>query len=123
MTIISMSINDKLLEDLEKAKKGLGFSGRSEVIRAALRSFVSDYKSKEVIEGNVGGALVVIHNEADIEKLKHDFSSVIKTQVHNHIEDKCLELFVVSGDGKKVNKLVSELKKIDKVSSVNFIGN
>ncbi len=118
-----MSINDKLLEDLENVKEGLGFSGRSEVIRAALRSFVSDYKSKEVVQGEVGGALVVIHSEADIEKLKHDFSSVIKTQVHNHVEDKCLELFVVAGSSKKINSLVLELKKIDEVSSVNFIGN
>lgn len=121
MTIISISINDKLLEDLDLVQKELGFSGRSEVIRAALRDMVSNNKEISSNSEKIEAALIVIHNEADINNLKHDFSSIIKTQVHNHISGRCLELFVVSGNSKDVNKLLNEFKKNSKVELVKLV--
>lgn len=121
MSIISISINDKLLEDVDNLQKELGFSGRSEILRAALRNMISEHRSNNLLDQHVEAALVVIHNEADIHNLKHDFSDIIKTQVHNHIKGKCLELFVVSGNSKKITSLVNSFKKIESVESVKII--
>ena len=46
MPIVSISLNDEILAELDKLQKSMGFSGRSEAIRAGIRSFVSDEKQK-----------------------------------------------------------------------------
>ena len=40
MTIISVSVPDKLLEQIETSIKEQGFANRSEIVRQALRSFI-----------------------------------------------------------------------------------
>lgn len=42
MPIISVSLTDKNVEDLESLQKDLGFGGRSEAIRAAMRTLVAE---------------------------------------------------------------------------------
>ncbi|MEM4253052.1 MAG: ribbon-helix-helix domain-containing protein, partial [Candidatus Nitrosotenuis sp.] len=44
MAIVSISLNEEILAEIDKLQKGLGFSGRSEVIRAGIRTFVSEEK-------------------------------------------------------------------------------
>src|SRR2546426_8034076 len=40
MPIVSISINDALLSEMEAMKKQLGYSGKSELLRAALRTLI-----------------------------------------------------------------------------------
>ena len=42
--IISMSLNEELLRTMDAAQKELGFSGRSETIRAAMKLLLDDYQ-------------------------------------------------------------------------------
>ena len=44
MTIVSISLNDEILSELDKLQSTMGFSGRSEAIRAGIRTFVSEEK-------------------------------------------------------------------------------
>ena len=44
MTIVSISLNDEILSELDKLQNTMGFSGRSEAIRAGIRTFVSEEK-------------------------------------------------------------------------------
>jgi CopG family nickel-responsive transcriptional regulator len=46
MPVVSLSINDGLLEELDKVRDDLGYSGRSEVIRAAIRLLLTDAREK-----------------------------------------------------------------------------
>ena len=46
MPIVSISLNDEILSELDKLQSTMGFSGRSEAIRAGIRSFVSEEKQK-----------------------------------------------------------------------------
>jgi len=45
MTIISVSVPEKLLERVELFSKEQGFSNRSEIIRQALRTYISESKN------------------------------------------------------------------------------
>ncbi|MGC2425742.1 MAG: ribbon-helix-helix domain-containing protein, partial [Nitrososphaeraceae archaeon] len=38
MTIVSVSLSKELLSDVSKLQKRLGFTGRSEIIRASVRT-------------------------------------------------------------------------------------
>ena len=46
-----MSLDDELLKNIDDVQKELGFSGRSETIRAALKMLIEDRKSKKTLKG------------------------------------------------------------------------
>jgi CopG family nickel-responsive transcriptional regulator len=125
MPIISISINDKMLEELDQIQSELGFSGRSEIIRAATRMFLADAKEKVTIEGKIKGVLLLVHphdTENTVTEIKHDFLDIIYTQVHNRFkEGKCLELFILDGESSRIKKLTNEFQKIEKIEYMKFI--
>ena len=53
MPIVSISVSDELLTELDRLQKSMGFAGRSETIRAGIRSFVSEEKQKNEIAGDL----------------------------------------------------------------------
>ena len=110
MTIISISLNEKILGEIDKIQKELGFSGRSEVIRAGARMLIADSREKERLTGRINSILLLIHNqetEDSVTDIKHNFEDITKTQIHNHLkEDKCLEIFVLDGDAERIKEMV-----------------
>ena len=57
--IISMSLDEKTLQDLDHLQKELGFSGRSETIRQCIRVFASERKQSTKLKGEMDGVVVV----------------------------------------------------------------
>ena len=45
--LVSISLTAEILKEIDNLQKTLGFSGRSDAIRAGIRSFVSEEKQKE----------------------------------------------------------------------------
>ncbi len=112
MAIISMSLDDELLKDIDSLQEKLNFKGRSEVIRVALRLLIDDHKNKCELQGEIDAILLVVHQEKDedVNKIKHDYQSLILTQVHNHLKNhECLDMFVLRGESKKIKDLYDEL--------------
>jgi CopG family nickel-responsive transcriptional regulator len=82
MTIISISLTDDILEEIDKLQKELGFSGRSEVVRAGARMLLADNKEKEALEGGLNSVLLLIHAqkvEDVVTEIKHEFEDIIST--------------------------------------------
>jgi CopG family nickel-responsive transcriptional regulator len=125
MTIISISLNDELLKEIEELKKGLGFSGRSDVVRVGAKMLIADSKEKERLEGSLNSVLLVIHPqnvEDTVTEIKHGFEDIISTQIHNHLrKDKCLEVFILEGDAARVKELVRTLQTCGKMDFVKLI--
>jgi len=46
MPIVSISLTEEILKEVDNLQKTMGFSGRSDAIRAGIRSFVSEEKQK-----------------------------------------------------------------------------
>ena len=46
MPIISISLNDEILSEIDKIQKSMGFSGKSEIIRAGIRIYFQKKKQK-----------------------------------------------------------------------------
>ena len=63
MPIISISLNEDIIKDVNRLQKIMGFSGRSEIVRAGLRSMVAEQREREDIVGNVSALLLVVHDE------------------------------------------------------------
>jgi CopG family nickel-responsive transcriptional regulator len=125
MTIISVSLNDKNIEEINRIQKEHGYSGRSEVIRAGLRLLISESKNSEKIFGEIKSILILIHNHDDesvVSDIKHKFKGEIQTQIHSHFkEDKCLEIFVLEGNAEKIKEMVRLLQTSKKMDLIKFI--
>ncbi|HDI72734.1 MAG TPA: CopG family ribbon-helix-helix protein [Candidatus Altiarchaeales archaeon] len=125
MPIISISLSDKLLEETDRIQKELGFSGRSEVIRAGTRMLIADSRKKEKLVGRINSILLLIHNqkvEDIVTEIKHRFEDITKTQIHSHLrENKCLEVFVLDGDAKRIKEITRLFQASGKMEYVKLI--
>lgn len=125
MTIISVSVSEKILEGLDRIQRDTGFSGRSEAIRAGIRLLLSDAAEKNALTGRVRGILLVIHeHEAEnaITRIKHNFLDIIYTQLHNRFkEGKCLELFILDGEADRIRQLKESFQKNENIEHVKLI--
>jgi len=125
MTIISVSLNEKLMDELDELQREMGFSGRSEVIRTGARMLLADKKEKETLKGDINSILVLIHpqeSEDKVTEIKHDFEDIINTQIHSHLKDnKCLELFILEGNGQRMKELSDIFHTCRKMDYVKLI--
>ncbi len=125
MTIVSVSLSEELLDDLNKLQKRLGFTGRSEIIRASVRTMISEEKKKEDLIGDIHALFLVTHDEKsddEINEMRHTYDKLITTHLHNKIDrDRCLEIFVLKGNANQIrgmNKLFQSNKKMDNVKLI-----
>ena len=106
-------------------RKTMGFSGRSEAIRAGIRTFVSEEKQKSELAGNIHAILLVVHNdEFDhvVSGIKHNFEDLITTHLHSKIEgEKCMELFVIDGDAKRVSTITKDFQVNKNMDTVKLV--
>ena len=125
MPIVSISLNQEILLELDKLQKTMGFSGRSEAIRAGIRTFVSEEKQKLELTGNIHAILLVVHNdEFDhvVSGIKHNFEDLITTHLHSKIEgEKCMELFVIDGDAERVSTITKDFQINKNMDTVKLV--
>ncbi len=125
MPIVSISLNNEILSELEKLQSTIGFSGRSEAIRAATRAFVSEEKQKANLSGDIHAILLVVHNdEFDhvVSGITHNFEDLITTHLHSKIEkEKCMELFLINGDAEKVLTITKDFQRNKNMDTVKLV--
>lgn len=125
MVIVSISLNDTILKEIDRIQNSVGYSGRSEVIRAGARLLISESKEKDRLTGNIDSILLLIHSqeiEDVVTEIKHRFEDITKTQIHSHLrEDKCLEVFVLEGDADRIKEMVRLFQTSRKMEYVKLI--
>ena len=125
MSIISISLPTDLLEELDAILGENKSANRSEVLRQAVRSYITEYKELDNVEGNIIATVSVLyekeeHNE-ELFRLQHEFSDMITTYLHSHLtESSCLEIMVVKGPSKRLKNLIDGLKANKPVTQIKF---
>ena len=124
LTIVSVSLNEDIIESLDKLKS-LGFSGRSEIIRAGIRNLLSDERMKEDLDGEINSLLLAVHDEDSddqVSSIRHDFDKIIIVHLHNKIDkDRCLEIFALKGDAKEIKEISRQLQINKRMHFVKLI--
>ena len=125
MPIVSISLNDEILSELDKLQTLMGFSGRSEAIRAGIRTFVSEEKQKSDLSGNIHAILLVVHNDQFdhvVSGITHNFEDLITTHLHSKIDkEKCMELFLINGDAQKVSTMTKDFQTNKNMDTVKLV--
>jgi CopG family nickel-responsive transcriptional regulator len=125
LTIVSVSLNDDILSEVDKLQKALGFSGRSEIVRAGIRNLLAEEKDRQNLSGSLFAVLLAIHDEKSDEQvttMRHDYDKLIVTHIHNKIDgDRCLEIFLVKGDAEEIRGMTKKFRSNKKMDHVKLI--
>lgn len=122
---MSVSLNDDILNEMEKLQKLLGFSGRSEIVRAGIRNMLSEEKQRNDLTGMLHSLLLVIHDEKsddEISNMRHSYDKLINTHLHSKIDrDRCLEIFLLRGEAEEIRRMTREFQANKRMDNVKLI--
>ena len=125
MPIVSVSLPDQLLRSMDEIEKSVGFSGRSEMVRAGIRLLLEDTRQKNALNGVMTAVIVVGHSkddEAPVTVLKHKYEDIVKTHVHCKVSrEDCIEIFVLAGEGKEIASMTKEFERERRIRNVNLL--
>jgi CopG family transcriptional regulator, nickel-responsive regulator len=123
--IISLSLPDQMVKSMDEIQDSVGFSGRSELVRAAIRLLLEDTRAKDALTGKANAVIVVGHardDEEPVTRLKHRFEDIVRTHVHVKVShEDCVEVFVLAGEGKDIASMTKEFEKERKIRTVRLL--
>jgi CopG family nickel-responsive transcriptional regulator len=123
LTVVSFSIPDVLLDQVDAKIKERGFVGRSEIVRQALRLFLTEDVKIEELEGETVATITIIYKErADRRRIldaQHGYSGLVSTFLHAHIhEGFCLEVIILKGQALTIRKFVGNLRSNEQITQI-----
>jgi CopG family nickel-responsive transcriptional regulator len=125
MPIVSISLNDEILAELDRIQKSMGFTGRSEIIRAGIRNLVAEEKQHSILSGLIHAILMIVHDEESeqvVTGIKHNYEDLIGTHLHSKVDgNKCMELFLLHGDAAKISVMTRDFQTNKKMDNVKLV--
>jgi len=121
--IISMSLKNQDLINLNILTKKLNLKSRSETIRKALELLNQEQKSLENTKGKVSGILIIIHEHSkNTLKISHEYQHLIKNHNHSHLANhKCIDSFIIEGQSSEIKQILKNFNKDKKTLLVKLI--
>ena len=114
-----------MVKEMDQIQQSLGFTGRSELVRSGIRLLLQDLREKTQLTGAITAVVVVTHNEENEEavtKIKHKFSPIVKTHIHNKMnKTNCVELFLLEGEAADITSMTREFQREDVIKSVKLV--
>lgn len=125
MTIVSVSLNRTILDEMDKLEKSYGFSGRSEIVRAGIRNLLSEERKRQDLTGMLHALFLAIHDEDSddqVTEMRHVYDKLINTHLHSKIDrDRCLEIFLLRGDAREVKEMTKKFQANKNMDNVQLI--
>ncbi|HYC12413.1 MAG TPA: CopG family ribbon-helix-helix protein [Nitrososphaerales archaeon] len=123
--IVSLSLPDQMVKAMDEIQESVGFAGRSELMRAAIRLLLEDTKDKNALSGKTNAVVVVGHaseDEEPVTRLKHSYGDVVKTHIHCRVsQEDCIEVFVLAGEGKQISEMAKGFERERKIKMVKLL--
>jgi CopG family nickel-responsive transcriptional regulator len=124
MVVVSLSIPDELLSELDTILGGERYASRSEVVRQALNKYIMEYRELERIRGDIIATITLLYEKTEKNEglhLQHEFDDIVTQYLHSHLTEKsCLEVMVVKGQSKRLKDLIDGLKANRHVKQLKF---
>jgi CopG family nickel-responsive transcriptional regulator len=123
-----VSLDEELLSSFDKLIEREGYTNRSEAIRDLIRDTLI---KREWLEGNtetVGVAFLLFdHHRLDLSRkitgLQHEHRDSIVASLHVHLDEhNCLEVIVLKGRAKEIQRITNQLISTKGVLHGRFVG-
>ncbi|MFX1588597.1 MAG: CopG family ribbon-helix-helix protein [Promethearchaeota archaeon] len=127
MKIISLQINDDLLERFERIRFQSGFNSKSEALRDAIVKFIEKKEKFENMEGYKIMTINLVYPFKDViadevSEIYNRYHLIIKAITDWRIAEKKIELILVVGDFLSIKDLYISITKIkDVICSIHEI--
>jgi|ERR1051326_2852743 CopG family transcriptional regulator, nickel-responsive regulator len=125
MPIVSVSLNDEIIREMDRLQQELGFSGKSELMRAGIRQLAAEEKDRQGLSGHIYALLLAVHDEKsdyEVTEMGHAFDKLVGTHIHNKIDrDRCLEIFLLEGQAKEITEMVKNFRANKKMYQVKLV--
>lgn len=121
MSIVSLSIPKNLLKKVDQYAKEQGFANRSEIIRQALRAYMSESKRLDELQGRITAIITIVYRReakrSQITDVQHNFGPAVLTFLHTHIQEGyCVEIIVARAEAQVIRALIQALKANEQIS-------
>ena len=124
---IGVSLPENLLSKFDEIILKRGYSSRSEGIRDSIRSYIVHYEWMSDVQGDRVGVITIVYShaqrnlESNLTEIQHEFSSIIQSSMHVHLDhDNCLEVVVLRGEGKDVRTAAEKMMALKGVKHVKL---
>ncbi len=120
MPIISVSMPKHLLDLMDSIASALGYTGRSELIRDAVREFISSKAPSTKMREKVPWILIGVTDHASAPSVDerfisviHTFEPIIRSFYHQIIGDGiCLNIAVLDATWSEMQSMLRALRKV-----------
>jgi CopG family transcriptional regulator, nickel-responsive regulator len=123
MAIVSASLPDALVADMDAAIASGAYKGRSEFLRAAVRDYLQ--ASHPPAGRHVHGSVTVVYphgKEARISEVRHAFHDVVLSLMHTHCEEEtCMDVLIVGGAPERLAQLQATLERMRDVKRSRLV--
>jgi CopG family nickel-responsive transcriptional regulator len=126
LNIVSISLPERIINDIEHALSELGYMSRSELIRDAVREFLREKKKLEDVKGTVEGVITLLYNHdvaSKVSEVRHRYMGIFRSFMHSDFDIdncSCCEVLLFSGKATTVRKAYYELKAIKGVDETHI---
>lgn len=115
LALIGVAIDSLLLQKFDELIEGRGYTNRSEAFRDLIRDELVQ-KSWESPDADVVGTVTLVYDHhvrmlsEKLTSMQHDHHKNILSTLHVHLDhDNCLEVLVVKGKARNVQKIADAL--------------
>jgi nickel-responsive transcriptional regulator NikR len=128
MPVISLSLPAKLITQVDSITEREGYASRSEVIRKAIRTLVSEDAWLMNKKDNTFIATITILYEEDsssterLSSVFHKYTELVKARTHSHLHSEyCLEVLVCHGAASEIKKLKEDLTVLRGIRELRLV--
>ncbi len=123
MPIVAISMTDSDLEDLEFLQEQGKFANRSDAVRHAVQTLLSEHRTVENVKGTVTAVITALYSKKGqghgISAVQHEYSDALTGLIHDHTsEGNCIEVMVVTANANHVREFLKKLRAQKKVMKV-----
>jgi len=118
-------MTDADLEELEFLQKSGKFSNRSEVVRHAVQSLMSEHQNIEIVQGLITAVITAVYYKKgqghNISTVQHEYREFIAATIHAHTtEGNCTEVMILTADAETVRDFLKKIRSQKKVMKVDI---
>ncbi|WP_276254817.1 CopG family ribbon-helix-helix protein [Halomontanus rarus] len=126
MPVVSISMPADLIERLDALTAEHDYTGRSEVVREGVRTLLEEFENDRLEGRELAGIVSVLYDfgtqsvERRLTQLRHDHEEHVASTLHGHVDDYCLELFVLEADLETISQFVGRVRSTEDVQTVDY---
>lgn len=125
MAIVSISLPDSLVAQVDRLVGAKGYAGRSDFVRAALRDHIYQVGQEQAHRGRRSATITLLYPdglERKVSDINHAFGRIVKSLMHSQLGNgKCVTVFIVEGEAEQIQKLTIQFRELRDTEIVRAI--